>query len=229
MNPAARPANRRSSLLVQTGLLALACGLLPLFAVHLSYLISASAGYVPWCVPYWEGCTSISKAARQGLANQLFKGLVLPSAAFILVFWVAAANYLHAVSAQHVRRIFLLRAIGIIGALFLMLYATFLGVEGEVYQWMRRYGVTIYFSFTVLAQMLMASVLPAGWLRNSLGALCALMLIAGIASLPLQYFLQDRKATLNAIEWLYALLMTSGFALVGLEWLRLGLSRQPEN
>lgn len=199
---------------------ALAAGLVPLFTVHLCLWLSIRAGYVEACLPYLEGCTSISRAARFGLPNLLFKGLMLPCAALIAVFWWIAAGWARALHGEPLCRIVLMRWVGMIGALFLVLYATFLGAEGETYQWLRRYGVTVYFSFTVLAQMLLASLLPAGWLRKTLVGICALMLLLGIASIPLQHFAEDRDAALNAIEWCYALLMTTAFVIVGIDWRR---------
>ncbi|MGQ0622054.1 MAG: hypothetical protein ACT4QA_19405 [Panacagrimonas sp.] len=199
--------------------LALCCGLVPLIAVHLCYVLAASEGRVPWCIPYVEGCTSISRAARHGLSNPIFKGLMLPTAALIGLFWVLAVLRLREHAASHRARLHAMRALGHIGALFLVLYASFLGVEGEVYQLLRRYGVTVYFSFTVLAQMLLASLLPGGSMaRRALVGLCGVMLLLGLASLPLQYLMEQRDAAVNAIEWCYALLMTSGFIVVAWEW-----------
>ena len=60
--------------------LALAIGLLPIAIVHLCYAISVNAGHVPLCLPYLEGCTSISRAARHGMANHVFKAAMLPIA-----------------------------------------------------------------------------------------------------------------------------------------------------
>ena len=37
-------------------------GLWPLLAVHGAWLISLNAGLIPACIPYVEGCTSISRA-----------------------------------------------------------------------------------------------------------------------------------------------------------------------
>ena len=44
----------------------LACllALIPLVSVHLAYAVSIAQGTAPACVPYWQGCTSISAAAR---------------------------------------------------------------------------------------------------------------------------------------------------------------------
>jgi hypothetical protein len=85
----------------------------------------------------------------------------------------------------------------------------FLGVEGEIYQWLRRFGITVYFGGTVLAQMLLASL--HGRRARTLVAVCALLLVLGLASIPLQHFAADRDAAVNALEWTYALLMMLGF------------------
>lgn len=206
--------------------IALACGLLPLVVGHAAYLISAIEGFVPWCLPYWDGCTSISRAARHGWANHLFKASMLPLAGLLLVFWWLAAAWAGALGAARGPRRTML-ALGWIGTLFLVLYAAFLGVEGTLYQWLRRYGITVYFSFTVLAQLLLlrlvqhAPAVPTG-LRRGLLALLAAMLLLGLASVPLQHLMGDRDAAVNRLEWCFALLMSSVFALVGLAWQRSG-------
>lgn len=185
------------------GRLALATGLWPILAVHVAYLISAQAGLVPWCFVYGEGCTSISRAARHGLANLWFKLTMLPYCWLLIAYWWRAAQLSAA------RRLRWVWRLGLVGALFLAIYVGALGVEGELYQWMRRYGITVYFSFTVLALMLLASVFARK--ARLLTALCAVMLLLGLASLPLQHMAGDHDAAVNALEWTYALLMMLGF------------------
>lgn len=215
--------DKPGSAVLSISTLALIVGLLPIVLIHVCYALSVQAGRAPFCIPYLDGCTSISRAARFGLANHLFKAGMLPLSALLALFWLLAASWLRELAPARARRIRAMRVIGVIGALFLVLYASFLGVEGETYQWMRRYGITVYFSFTVLAQMLLSSLLPRGWLRRVLTCLCAAMLLLGLASVPLQHLVADRDATLNALEWTYALFMSTGFALVGLDWRRRGL------
>ena len=224
---AGRPAVSGRSSVLRPAILALLVGVAPIVVVHACYALSVQAGSVPLCLPYVEGCTSISRAARHGLANHLFKAVMLPVAALIAAFWCVAAVWLRRETTSSARRIHAMRVIGLIGALFLVLYATFLGVDGEAYRWMRRYGVTVYFSFTVLAQLLLASLLPRIWLRRALLLSCGSMLLLGLVSLPLQHFVADRDALLNAIEWSYALLMSSGFVLVGIAWWRVGFRLMP--
>lgn len=222
MKEAGRASNRARPAL-HPAWIALGIGVAPIIVVHTCYALSIHAGTAPACVPYIEGCTSISRAARYGLANHVFKAVMLPCAALIALFWWLAAAWLHEVdpSTRRDLRIGAMRALGVIGALFLVLYATFLGVDGDFYRWMRRYGVTVYFSFTVLAQLVLATLLTPGMaLRRALASAGALMLCLGLASVPLQHLLEARDAALNALEWNYALLMSLGFVFVGLHWRR---------
>lgn len=212
---------------VRVEVIAWLAAILPFAAANVAYLISASADLVPWCFPYVDGCTSVSRAARSGIANPIFRGIMLPYAVVLLLYWWLSAEWLRGFAPDRgtLRRTML--ASGVLAALFLILYATFLGVDGEVYQWMRRYGITVHFSCTVLAQFLLTRALAGdarlpAWLRRTKVALCTLMLLLGLSSIPLQYFAQDRVAALNAIEWSYSLLMLAFFPLTAEAWRRTG-------
>ena len=65
-------------------------------ATHLAWWLSVQAGHVPWCIPYLEGCTSISRAARHGLGNHLFRLMVLPCALLVGIHWWLAGRWLRA-------------------------------------------------------------------------------------------------------------------------------------
>jgi hypothetical protein len=208
---------------VRVEVVAWLAAILPFVAANVAYLISASADLVPWCFPYLDGCTSVSRAARSGIANPIFRGIMLPFAVVMVLYWWLAAEWLRGFAPQRPRLRRAMLGFGVVAAVFLVLYATFLGVEGEFYQWMRRYGITVHFSSTVLAQFLLTSVLAGDarlpqWLRRSKLALCALMLALGLASIPLQHFALDRVAALNAVEWSYSLLMLAFFPLTGEAW-----------
>lgn len=203
--------------------LAWACCLIPLLAVHGSYAISAGQGLVPICLPYLEGCTSISRAARSGDAIHLFRPLMLGHVALLLAFWWGCRLWLHRLRASP-RVASSIQLSGSISALFLALYVTYLGENGEQARWLRRYGINLYFSLSVLAQMLLTwqlqrhrSATSTRWQRLLIG-LCGGMLLLGLASLPLQFLVADRGALLNSIEWSFALMMVSVFGVVGQLW-----------
>lgn len=221
-----------STRLIRVDAIAWMAGLIPLAAVNVCYLLAAAQEVVPWCFPYLDGCTSISRAARHESVNFLFRATMLPWSALLMLHWWLCSKWLKlwAPGAFHRRHAIL--ALGVIAALFQILYTTFLGVEGETYQWLRRYGINVYFSFTALAQILLMSLLARDerlprWLRRGKVGLCALMLGLGLLSLPLQYIVADRHALLNAIEWSYSFLMASYFPLTALAWRRSGFGMQP--
>ncbi len=137
-------------------------GGVPLLVATGCYWLSVRAGSVPSCVVFWDGCTSISAAGRYPPAVFLFKGGFLPAATVIALYWWLVGSWLQALGEAATARNSL-RVIGITGALFLMLYTAYLGSSGDFYRLMRSYGVTVYFAFTVLAQLLLVrSMLRVG-------------------------------------------------------------------
>ena len=210
-------------------ILAWLAGLTPLVAAHAAYLISASLELAPWCFPHFEGCISVSRAARQLPALHLFRALMLLTVVLMLLFWWLSAEWLRLLAPECRHRRLALLWLGGIGALFLGLYVTFLGVEGDTYRWLRRYGINVHLSFTVLAQILLTSALAgrpdvSATLHRAMVAMCAAMLLLGLSSLPLQFWVSDRDALLNAIEWSYCVLMGSFFPVAGLAWRATGFA-----
>ena len=122
-------------------------GALPILAVNLAFWINVQEG-LPGCFPYLDGCWSVSRAVRDGSGLWLFKLLILPAvAAMILTWWGLPAR----LSGPWTVRL------GIAGALAALVYAGALGTEGEFYKWMRRYGVVFFFGLTGIAQLVVAN------------------------------------------------------------------------
>lgn len=217
--------------------LPLLAGALPAVAALLALAISASAGIVPGCNPFIEGCTSISRAAREGLANHVFRALVLPAAALQAVVWLLAARWLAATGAGPMRA---LAVLGVLAPAALVLYGSFLGTEGAVYRLLRQYGTVLYFGGTCVAMLLTgralerlalvrAVVLPAV-LRHALvvlfGALVALGVVNALAGAVDDELLKDRLQ--NASEWWGSAVLTAVFVVLALVWRRLGLRLRVE-
>jgi len=205
---------------VRLDAIAWVAALLPLVAGHGAYLISASQELVPWCLPHLEGCTSVSRAARSGDANLLFKALMLPYSAIVPLFWWLAAGWLREVVPARRRTQAAMFPMGVLVGIATAVYTAALGVDGELYQWMRRYGINMSFGFTVLAELLLTAAIAREarvpeTLRRTMVALCGAMLVLGIASIPLQYLAGTRSPALNAIEWTYAVLMLGFYPLIG--------------
>jgi len=203
--------------------------LLPLLAVNGTYLFSASNDLVPWCVPYLEGCTSISRAGRYGDAIYLFRATMIPHAIFLIWFWFFAKKWLDLLEGRPTCSARVMFWLGVVGALFLILYVDFLGSTGDVYRFMRRYGVIFHFTFTPLAQMILLNQLyklrsrkpefkiNPHILRYKL-TLLLLILFIGIVSLVLDYGDLKTDVSENIVEWNFALLTTLYFAGTAMMW-----------
>ena len=208
--------------------IALACWLLPSAVVIGCYLLSLQLGQVRSCVPFLEGCVSISAAARQDPSIHLFRAVILPASTMIAGYWLLVHAWLTELGERGSSRSWI-TGLGVIGALFLVLYAVFLGTDGRAYSLMRRYGVTVYFAFTALAQLLLAARLHKlpGAAKARLGrgvvgpkiAFTAAMLALGLVNIPAANFFAVFRIE-NVIEWNFALLMHGYFALTAIAWHR---------
>lgn len=213
---------------VTMGWVALLSGLLPFAVVHVCYAVSVWQGYIPACVPYLEGCTSISAAGRHGAGYFLFKAGMLPAAVVLAMFWLLCREWLLGLGDRPGIELRAMVWVGLTAAAFLALYTVFLGSKGDFYNFMRRFGVTVYFSFSYLAQLLLLArlhrlaqsdrlLLPEWVLRGKLGIAVVLMVI-GLASIPVKNFMADPDRLENAIEWIFALLMVSYYLLSWRAW-----------
>lgn len=118
--------------------------------------------------------------------------------------------------------------IGVTGALFLILYVTFLGSEEPFYEFMRRYGVYMYFALNVVAQMMLAyKVLPLGrqltnarllFLTRLQLLLASVPFVLGVLNLILKAVLEHSRPAENRIEWIFAILMQVYFVISYFSW-----------
>lgn len=217
-----------------TAVIVALAGALPIIAAHAAYLLNLSSGSALAaefiCMPYLDGCVSVSRAARSGSGLTLFRWLMLPSAALLLTAWFFVRRFLGAAEVCSAQRSWVISALGMLGAVFLVLYVTALGNEDEWYQWQRRYGVILYFGGTALAQLLLVWILwplrralLGGLLRRPitlLTLLVGLQWALGIFSVS-KRLLFENPALLdrieNVIEWWYALAMSLAF--IAIAWL----------
>jgi hypothetical protein len=182
------------------------------------------------CIPYIDGCVSISRAARSGPGLLLFKVLMLWASLLLVLSWKYVRDWLLELRACSQKRAWVLSILGTIGALFLVFYVTALGNEDEWYRWQRRYGVIFYFGGTALAQLLLVWVLwplrglvADGRATGSIATLTALVTLQwalGVFSSVKRLIFDDPEIIdriENIIEWCYALPMAAGF--IAIAWL----------
>jgi len=224
-------------------IVALLAALTPFLAVHLTYLIAASHGFVDWCIPYIDSCTSISATGRKPPASYVFRALMLPSAIIMMAYWWLNHSWLQSL---HRRAGFDSRiaahwmlALGIVACIGLILYVTVLGESGKVWASQRRVGTVLFFSFTFIAQLLMVyqlrqlqSLLPQvpKWLPQTMLMVCQLLLALGLLTVALDAWDEDWYDTLeDAFEWVLSLLLQSNFMLGYFVWRYAGWTLRIDN
>lgn len=210
--------------------LPLAAGLLPAAAAIVAFGLAVSQGQFPACNPLLDGCVSISRAGRHDLPNIVFRALLLPGATLQGIAWLLAGSWLRRLGAPPDRPTRALPWLGLTAALFLVLYGTFLGTEGPGYQWMRRYGVVVYFGFTCIAMLIVGGAvqrLATTWeLRHAgmvLYVLVAALPLLGLVNATSPMYLRSeaaQEALGNITEWWGALLFTMFFVVLAWLWRR---------
>lgn len=189
-------------------------------AAHLGLWLSIRDGYIEACVPVLEGCTSISRAGRHGLANHVFRLLVLPCALLVGLHWWLVARWL----GRGWRDVAWL---GGIAAVALAVYATFLGTDGEAYRFLRRYGVVCFFGFGYLAQLrfLHGAVRCTETRRimRAMTVVSVLMLLLGVGNVAATALVDDdwlKDRIENALEWQLGWLLAAWYLLHAAWWRR---------
>lgn len=224
--------------------LALAAGLLPAIAGLIAWQLSMRLELIPACNPFIDGCVSISRAARHDLPNHLFRAIVLPAAVLQGLTWWLAAAWLRELGLLAPVRARVLAATGAVAAIFLVLYGTFLGTEGELYRWFRRFGIWFYFGLTAIALVVVAGLAARAAQRGSRAlsrrfgrallafawVLLALGLVSVFSALAIRDELAHDRFT-NVLEWWGAALITLFFVALARAWrqtrfaLRLAVAR----
>ena len=214
--------------------IALLAAIVPFIAVHLSYLTAASYGHVDWCFPYIDSCTSISATGRKPPASSIFRGLMLPSAVFMMAYWWVNFAWLQSLSKDKkpgtpsVAHTMLM--LGVFACFGLILYVTVLGEPGRQWAQQRRIGTILFFSFTFLAQLLLVLQLRRlsdyipnvpQRLPNAMLRICQLLLMLGVLTVVLDAWDEDWYDTVeDAFEWVLTLLLQSNFLLGYFVWRR---------
>ena len=212
-------------------------GLVPLVGVHIAYLIAVDYGYLQLCIPYVDGCTSISGTGRYPPASFLFKAVEMAMAVALPVFWYFSVKWLRALDPRwHSHAVWSIFLAGAIGALALIVYVTFLGTKEPFYEFMRRFGIYFYFLGTALAQLFLAVSfrgISKGLADRRLSRMALVMLVLCLMPFALGILNLVQKSLLpyeiadameNSIEWLASLMMQVYFIVVFFAWRRTGLT-----
>lgn len=213
--------------------LPLFAGIAPVAGITLAYWLGVNNDVLPSCIPYVNGCTSVSATGRYMPGSLLFRAVMLPQSILLVVVWYLSAHWLRAI-APSTKAAGAIMLSGFIGALCLVLYVTFLGTKAPFYELMRRFGIYLYFLGTAAAQLTLAIALfghakhntlrSLKWIAVAMLSLCGLPFVLGVLNLVLKAVLEDADTAENRIEWISALLMQGYFVVLYLAWRRTGFS-----
>jgi len=193
--------------------ISLACFVLPVFTVIISYLISIKLNLVATCIPNFEGCTSISRAGRYEPVKFFFKPMMYFYALFIFFFWNIFLKEINNTKIE-TKNFVILTYITVI---FLCLYITFLG-ESKVYSFFKRIGIYFYILSIVLLQFSSNRILIKNEKKLSKFFnykivhfnyyLSSFLVISGLILLPILVIkIEDFPQIKNIISWNYFLII----------------------
>jgi hypothetical protein len=214
--------------------LALLASLLPFAAAVVPAWLSMRWGLVERCNPFFDGCVSVSRAARSEPPVHIFRALMLPGATLQGLVWLLAAAWLRR-ELGPLPSLRWLAGLGVAAAVALVLYAAFLGTEGPVYRWLRQYGTVFYFGCTCICLLLAGGAvqrlatagrlaLPRA-LERAMVTLAGALVALGLGNAIVAALFGDAlKARIeNVTEWWGSLIFVLGFLALALMWRRLGL------
>jgi hypothetical protein len=168
-------------------------------------------------MPLLDGCTSISATGRYMPGSLAFRAALLPQAAFLIVFWWFGGMWLEKLEpGSNSRKIVFV--FGVVGAIALVVYVTFLGSHLPFYEFMKRFGIYFYFLSTALAQIMLTWSMPRGNLRYVMLVVIGTPFVLGLFNLLQKLLLVQPNNIENRIEWIAALLMQVWFVLLYFAW-----------
>jgi len=198
--------------------------LLPLLTFNVCYLVAAVLDHVPICIPYLEGCTSVSSTGRAAPESLIFKAGMFLSAAVLGLLWLRTSTFLRA-NGVTLFRVNVLRATATLAVVSLVIYAATLGMQEAEYRALRRIGINGFalgnmltsIIFLVLYRPLRTSATDTAF-RWLVGVCIGLPLLGVFAEIAKSLGLPRRPVN-NAAAWNASLLIAAYYAAFTRIWL----------
>ena len=195
--------------------------LLTVFTVILSYIFSLRLDLVPSCIPFVDGCTSISRSGRNFPVNIFFKFFLFLSGILILFYWYY--NYIFFKKKNKLIKFNFI--FGILSIFFLFLYLLFLGDNSYYYKFFRKIGIFIYLLFSVISGLILSIIyykqkkIFNSKLVNIKLYLNCLITSCGIILFPFMIAkIENVSEIRNIISWNYFFLIQINFLLSHFIW-----------
>jgi len=211
-------------------LLPILAGIVPLLAVAGAFWIGVANEVLPSsCIPFLDGCVSISATGRTPPGSFLFRAVMLPQAILLIIVWYFSVLWLRSLDpALRRSTVIAIMVSGIVGAIATIIYVTFLGTKEPIYEFMRRIGIYFGFLGAGVAQIIIAVTLNriANALRHiQLKQLARVMttmwltpISLGVLNVVLKSVLEESDQWENRIEWIVFIIMQCYFVVLYYAW-----------
>ena len=203
----------------------------PLVTINVCYGVGVALEHLPACIPYLTGCTSVSSTGRIAPESLISKAGLLSSAVVLVLLWFRCATFLQ-LGGQRSSRLVVLRAVGIVAALFLALYSVTLGLREDEYRFLRRIGIDGFALSSLLAQVLFIVLYrpmridATHKLTRWLIAFCIALPLLGIAAEVAKWAGAPRHAANNIVAWNAFVVVSAYYAVVGRIWWHHGFASE---
>jgi hypothetical protein len=197
-------------------------GIVPVIGVAASFSLNVRAEVLDGCMPLLEGCVSISATGRYMPGSMPFRAVLLPQAALLVVLWWVGVEWLRQVAPSSRAGRTVLSS-GVVGAVALVAYVTFLGTRQPFYEFMRHFGIYFYFFGTAIAQIALTVAMPHSRLRSIMFWVIVAPFVLGLINWAQKLLLGNSSIFENTIEWNSALLMQVWFVLLYFAWRKTGI------
>ena len=195
--------------------------ILTVLTVIFSYFFSLKLNLVPSCIPFLDGCTSISRSGRYYPVNIFFKFFLFLSGFLIIFYW-----YYNYIFFKPKNKLIKLNFIfGILSIVFLFLYLIFLGDNSYYYKFFRKIGIFIYLLFSVISGLILSIIYYKqkkkfnSKLVNIKLYLNYLLTSCGIILFPFMVAkIENVSEIRNIISWNYFFLIQINFLLSHFIW-----------
>ncbi len=193
--------------------------------VIFSYFFSLYYNLVPQCIPFLDGCTSISRTGRYYPVNYFFKIFLFFTGFLILVYWIK--NFYLLKNKNNKRLVKYATILGFVSIFFLFLYLFFLG-ENNYYRFFRKVGIFIYLIFSISSELLLSLIYYSMKTKTVLFNiifikvklfLSILLTFLGIGLLPFMIMkIENVSEIRNIISWNFFFLIQINILFTSLIW-----------
>lgn len=144
---------------------------------------------------------------------------MLPQAALLALTWHFAALWLRTLRPD-IKSTATILVSGLVGALSLIIYVSYLASNDPFYEVMRRYGIYLYFIGTVVAQLAVTLSMHPSRLRQLMLGIMVTPFVLGFYNFVQKALFSDLGTVENRIEWIVSLLMQLWFVALYVAWQR---------